>query len=140
MMKRREFITLIGGGTVTWPLAALAQQGDRVRRIGVLMGSDENDPESKRRVSAFTQALADLSWTDERNLRIDLRWGRGDNNRIEALARELVGVQPDMILTNGTPATVAVQPETRTIPIVFANALGGCDDPGVGHCQPIGPR
>src|SRR5262249_36101295 len=72
-------------------------------------------------VSAFTQALADLSWTDGRNARIDLRWGGGDTNRIRALAQELVGLQPDIILANGTPATVAVQRETRTIPIVFAN-------------------
>ena len=92
-----------------------------MRRIGVLMPGDENDPEEKRRVSAFTQALADLGWTDGRNVRMDLRWGGGDINRIRALAQELVGLQPDIILTNGTPATVALQRETRTIPIVFAN-------------------
>src|SRR6516165_7615242 len=72
--RRREFITLLGGGAVTWPLAGRAQQGDRVRRIGVLMGPDENDPEPRRRVAAFTQALADVGWTDGRNVRIDLRW------------------------------------------------------------------
>ena len=119
-MKRREFIAGLGSAAA-WPLAARAQQGDRVRRIGVLMPGDENDPVAKPRLSAFTQALADLGWTDGRNVRMDLRWGGGDINRIRALAQELVGLQPDIILTNATPATVALQRETRTIPIVFAN-------------------
>ena len=79
-MKRREFITLLGGAAV-WPLAARAQQGERMRRIGVLLPNDENDPEPKRRVSAFTQALADLGWTDGRNVRIDVRWASGDSGR-----------------------------------------------------------
>jgi putative ABC transport system substrate-binding protein len=119
-MRRREFIAGLGSAAA-WPLAARAQQGDRVRRIGVLVPIDENDPEGKRRVSAFTQALADLGWTDGRNMRMDLRWGRGDNNRIRALAQELVGLQPDVILAAGTPATAALRRETRTIPIVFGN-------------------
>ena len=119
-MKRREFITLLGGAAA-WPLAARAQQGGRVRRIAVLVPFDENDPEQKRRLSAFTQALADLSWTDGRNVRMDLRWGRGDNNRMRALAQELVGLQPDIIMTFTTPPTVAVHRETQTIPIVFAS-------------------
>ena len=106
---------------MAWPLAASAQQGDRVRRIGVLIGGDENDPVRKAYVSAITQALADLGWTDGRNLRMDLRWGRSDINRIRALAQELVGLQPDIILTGGDASTAAVQRETRTIPIVFAN-------------------
>ena len=117
MMLRREFITLLGGAAA-WPLAARAQQRDRVRRIGVLTQYDENDPMAKTMVSAFTQALADLAWTDGRNVRMDLRWAGDDPNRIPALAQELVGLQPDIILTSGTPATVAVQGETRTIPIV----------------------
>jgi putative ABC transport system substrate-binding protein len=119
-MKRREVITLLSS-TVAWPLSARAQQVDRVRRIGMLMFGGENDPEQKRRVSAFTQALAGLGWTDGRNVRIDLRWGVGDINRIRALAQELVGLQPDIIVTTTTPATVALQRETRTIPIVFAS-------------------
>jgi putative ABC transport system substrate-binding protein len=90
-----------------------------VRRIGVLIALNENDPEGKRRYSAFTQALGDLGWTDGRNARMDLRWGGLDNSRIRALAQELVGLQPDIILTNGTAATVALQRETRTIPVVF---------------------
>jgi putative ABC transport system substrate-binding protein len=120
-MNRREFMSLLGGAAPTWPLAARAQQGDRVRRIGVLMPFDENDPEGKRRVSAFTRALADLGWTGGHNARLDLRWWGDDINRLRALARELVGSQPDIILANGTPETVALQRETRTIPIVFAN-------------------
>jgi putative ABC transport system substrate-binding protein len=118
-MKRREFITLLGGAAA-WPLAARAQQGDRVRRIGVLVPFDENDSGQKTRQSAFSQALAGLGWVDGRNVRIDLRWGGGDNNRIRALAHELVGLQPDIIVVTGTPATAALQRETRTIPIVFA--------------------
>jgi len=122
MIQRRKFITLLGGAAA-WPLAASAQQGNRVQRIGVLQNGDENDPELKARLSAFTQALADLGWTDGRNVRIDLRWGGGDINRMRALAQELVGLQPDIIATVGTPATAAVQRETRTIPIVFASVV-----------------
>src|SRR5215472_4678106 len=121
-MKRRTFIAGLGS-TAAWPMVAWAQQGDRVRRIGVLMPFDENDPEGKLRYSAFTEALADLGWNDSRNVRMDLRWGRGDDNRIRAFAQELVGLQPDIIVTNGTPATTAVQRETRTIAIVFANVV-----------------
>jgi putative ABC transport system substrate-binding protein len=118
-IRRREFLGALSGAAAL-PFAARAQQGDRVRHIGVLIGGrDENDPEQKRRLSAFTQALADLGWTDGRNARIDLRWHGGDINRIRALAPELVGMQPDVIVTNTTPATLSVQQETRTIPIVF---------------------
>jgi putative ABC transport system substrate-binding protein len=118
-MRRREFIAALGGAAA-WPLAGWAQQGNRVRRIGVLVPYDENDPVGKTFVSAFTQALADLGWTDGRNVRMDLRWAGADINRIRALAQELVGLQPDIILASGTPAAVALQRETRTIPIVFA--------------------
>jgi putative ABC transport system substrate-binding protein len=117
---RREFLHLAAGAAAL-PVAARAQQGDRVRRIGVLMPGDENDPAYKTRLSAFAKALADLGWTDGRNVRMDLRWAGGDINRIRALAQELVRLQPDIILTNSTPTTVALQRETRTIPIVFAN-------------------
>jgi putative ABC transport system substrate-binding protein len=108
-MNRREFIVGLGGAAIAWPLAARAQQGDRVRRIGVLMGFEENDPVGKTSVSAFIRALAGLGWTDGRNVRMDLRWAGGDGNRIRALARELVDLQPDIIVTYGTPATVALQ-------------------------------
>jgi putative ABC transport system substrate-binding protein len=117
MIRRRDFITLLGGAAA-WPLTAWGQ-GERMRRVGVLIGRDENDPPSKTWVYAFTQALADFGWTDGRNVRIDLRSSGSDINRIRALAQELVGLQPDVILTTSTPTTVAVQRETRTIPIVF---------------------
>jgi putative ABC transport system substrate-binding protein len=123
-LRRREFIAALGG-TVVWPLAARAQQGDRIRRIGMLLGLDENDRGAKPRLSALTQALADLGWTVGRNVRIDLRWEGDDFNRMRALAQELVRLQPDIILASGTPATVALQRETRTIPIVFV----GVNDP-----------
>ena len=106
-LRRRKFIAGLGGAAA-WPLAARAQQGNRVRRIGVLVLGDPL-------VSAFTQALAGLGWTEGRNVRIDLRWPGGDANRIRAFAQELVGLQPDIILTAGTPATAAVQRQTRTI-------------------------
>ena len=130
-MRRREFIVGLGG-SAAWPLAARAQRGDRVRRIGVLMGRDENDPVAKTRLSAFTQALAHLGWTDGRNVRMDLRWWGGDINRIRALAQELVGLQPDIILATSTVSTAALQRETRTIPIVFA----GLGDPVVSSIVP----
>ena len=105
-MKRRDFITLLGGAAA-WPLGARAQQGDRVRRIGVL--------------TALAQGLAELGWTVGRNVRMDLRWYGDDINRSRALAQELVGLQPDVIVTNATPAAAALQRETRAIPIVFAS-------------------
>ena len=104
-MRRREFIAGLAGAAA-WPVVARAQQPDRVRRIGVLLSYDENDPLEKARISAFTQALADLGWADGRNLRMDLRWYGDDINRSRALAQELVGLQPDMILTSNTPATL----------------------------------
>jgi putative ABC transport system substrate-binding protein len=119
-MRRREFINLLGSAAA-WPLAARAQQGERVRRIGVLMAGDENDAVAKTFVSAFTQALAGLGWTDGRNVRMDLLWYGDDINGTRALAQESVGLQPEIIVTWGTLATAAVQRETRTIPIVFAS-------------------
>ena len=120
-MKRREFIAGLGG-TVAWPLAARAQQGDRMRRIGVLMG-DENDPFNKSLMSAFTQSLAGLGWIEGRNVRMDFRYAGGDGNRTRALAQELVGLQPDIIATDSTRATAALQREARTIPIVFVGVV-----------------
>src|SRR5215468_10333458 len=117
-MRRREFIAGLGGAAA-WPLAARAQLGDRVRRIGVLM-PDENDREGEAARSAFARGLADLGWTVGRNLRMDVRSAGGDTNRIRALAQELVGLQPDIIVAGGG-TTVALQRETRTIPIVFVS-------------------
>jgi putative ABC transport system substrate-binding protein len=109
-MRRREFIA--GLGAAAWPLAARAQQGDRMRRIGVLMPFDEND-------RGWSSPLRDLGWIDGRNVRIDFRWGGGDVTRMQVLAKELVGLQPDVILAATVPVTAALQRETRTIPIVF---------------------
>jgi putative ABC transport system substrate-binding protein len=119
-MRRREFIAGLGGAAA-WPLAARAQQGERERRIGVLMPADENDFVAKSMFSAFMQALTDLGWTDGHNVRMDLRWAGADTNRIRTFAEELVGLQPDIMLTGATPATVALQRETSTIPIVFVD-------------------
>src|SRR6516225_10041868 len=119
-IARRKFVVALAGAA-TWPLVARAQQRDRVRRIGVLMAGGENNPVSKAGLSAVTQALADLGWADRRNVRMDVRWGGGDANRIRALAQELVGLQPDIIVTGGTATTAALQRATQTIPIVFAN-------------------
>jgi putative ABC transport system substrate-binding protein len=118
-MRRREFIAGLGGAAA-WPLTARAQQGERMRPIGALIPGDENDPLAMSQLSALTRALADLGWTNGRNMQIDPRWGHGDNDGIRLLAHELVGLQPDIIVTYGTLPTVAVQRETRTIPIVFA--------------------
>jgi putative ABC transport system substrate-binding protein len=122
-VKRRTFIAGFGGAAA-WPVVVRAQQGERTRRIGVLMPGDENDPLAKAPISAFTLALAGLGWTDSRNVRIDLRWAGSDINRIRASAKELVSLQPDIIVTIGsTAATVALQRETATIPIVFATVI-----------------
>ena len=114
-MRRREFIAGLGSAAA-WPLAASAQQDGRVRRIGVLTPFDENDPRAKARISAFTQGLADLGWTDGRNVRMDVHWGAGS---VDGCGCSL-DLQPDVILAHGTPATAAFQRETRTVPIVFA--------------------
>jgi putative tryptophan/tyrosine transport system substrate-binding protein len=121
LLRRREFIAGLGSTMAAWPVLAHGQQGDRVRRVGVLMPYDEIDPEMKRRYSAFTQGLADLGWTDGRKLRIDVRSAGIDINRIRALAEELVRSRPDIIVAGGTAAATAVQRETQTIPIVFSN-------------------
>jgi putative ABC transport system substrate-binding protein len=128
-MKRRTFIGWLGSAAA-WPLAVHAQQRDRLRRIGVLAPYDENDPEGKVRYSAFTQALADLGWTDGRNMRVDVRWTGDDINQIQALAQEVVGLQPDIILAGAAAAAAAVHRQTRTIPIVFAN-VGDPVDNGI---------
>jgi putative tryptophan/tyrosine transport system substrate-binding protein len=120
-MRRREFIAGLGSAGA-WPVVARAQQPDRVRRIGVLIAGNEDIPLAKPLVSALTQTLADLGWTDGRNVRTDLRWTGDDINRIQVLAQEMVGLQPDIIVVTGSTATTAaLQRETRTIPIVFAN-------------------
>jgi putative tryptophan/tyrosine transport system substrate-binding protein len=118
-MRRREFIAGLGGAVV-WPVAARGQQqGDRVRRIGVLMTNAETDPEAKALLLAFTRGLAELGWIDGRTVRMDIRWAAGGIDRLHTAASELVELRPDVLLTNGTPALAVVQTATRSIPIVF---------------------
>jgi putative ABC transport system substrate-binding protein len=123
-MNRRKFIAGLGSAAA-WPLAAGAQQGERVRRIGVLMSFNESDPVAKALLSGFTQALGELGWIEGRNVRVDVRWTGDDINRMRTLAQELVGLQPDIIVTTGTAPAAALQRETRMIPMVFA----GLGDP-----------
>ena len=108
------------GSAAAWPVVASAQQGDRVRRIGVLMAYDESDPEAKAHLSAFVQGLVELGWTNGHNIRMDIRWPAGNIDRVRKSAKELVDLQPDVILSEGTPATFALQRETRTVPVIFA--------------------
>jgi putative tryptophan/tyrosine transport system substrate-binding protein len=118
-LKRRQFVTLLGGAAVAWPLAARAQLPDRVQQVGVLMGPAESDSEAQSEIAAFRQGLQRLGWTG-RNVRIAYRWAAGDPNRMRTLARELVALQPDAMLAVATPAVAALLGETRTVPIVFA--------------------
>ena len=118
-IKRREFITLLGGAAVAWPVVARAQQPDGMRRIGVLMGLAEDDPEAKARLAAFRQGLEKRRWSEGRNVRIDYRYAPA-GAQAQVLAKELVALQPDVILAHTTPITAALQRESRTIPIVFA--------------------
>src|SRR5262245_21873925 len=129
-MKRREFMALFGGAA-TWPLAARAQQGERMRRIGLMLGTlPADDPEGQARITAFVQGLQQLGWTDGRNLRIDFRWGLGDAERLRRYSAELVALAPDVLLAGGSLALAALQQVTRTLPIVFANVV---DPVGLGH-------
>jgi putative tryptophan/tyrosine transport system substrate-binding protein len=118
-VRRREFIVLLGGAAAAWPIAARGQTAHRTRRIGVLMGSVESDPESAPRVSAFERGLSDLGWTSGRNALIDYRWGAGDPPLMQALAKELVALKPDVLVASTTPVAMALARETGTIPIVF---------------------
>ena len=118
-MRRREFITLLGGAAAAWPMAARAQQGERMRRIGVLMAYAEGDREGASFVATFREGLQQLGWAEGRNIRIDFRWAALDAELMERFAKELVALQPDIILSNTTPTTTALLQQTRTIPIVF---------------------
>jgi putative ABC transport system substrate-binding protein len=118
-MRRRDFIKVIAGSTTAWPLAARAQQSQRVRRVGVLMGYAENDPETKARLAAFRQGLEGRGWSEGRNIRFDYRLAAGRADLFQGFAKELVALQPDVILAQGTGATATLQRESRVIPIVF---------------------
>jgi ABC-type uncharacterized transport system substrate-binding protein len=119
-MNRRTLFTLIGGAAA-WPLAARAQQAERMRRIGVLIALAADDPQGQARIVAFVQALQQSGWTDGRNVRIDIRWATGDPERIRKYAAELVALAPDVILATGTTTTGPLQRATATVPIVFVN-------------------
>ena len=133
-MRRREFILLVGGAAAAWPLAAYAQQTERMRRIGVVVAYAESDPEAQTRVTAFRQALGGLGWIEGRNVTMEYRWGAGDVDRARAFATELVSLKPDIILAHGTPAVTALRAVTRTIPVVFVSVI---DPVGAGHVQSL---
>jgi putative ABC transport system substrate-binding protein len=120
-MQRREFITLLGSAAATWPVLARAQQPGRVRRIGVLSGFSVDDSEGQARVAAFTQALAQLGWTDGRNVQIEYRWGAGGADNIRKYATELVALAPDVVLATGGTSLGPLLQASSTVPIVFAN-------------------
>jgi putative tryptophan/tyrosine transport system substrate-binding protein len=118
-MNRRDFIAFVGGAAVVWPLAARAQQGGRMRRIGVLMALAPSDPEAQQRVNAFEAGLRDLGWVEGRNLRIDYRWAPGDPSALRAQAAELIGSTPDLILAHSTPVVAALRQDGLAVPILF---------------------
>jgi ABC-type uncharacterized transport system substrate-binding protein len=118
-MRRRAFITLLGGAAAAWPFAVLAQQAERMRRIGVLMLYPENDPEGQLRATAFRQGLQKLGWVVGRNVQIDFQWGLGDADWIRSAAAQLLRLSPDVILANGTPAAKTMQQASRTVPVIF---------------------
>ena len=119
-MRRREFITLLGGMAAAWPLSARAQSARTMRLVGVLIDYAESDPDSQSLVAAFRDQLAKLGWKEGSNLRIEVRWSAGSADRVRTFAKELVDLRPDAILGRGTPETIALARETQTIPIVFA--------------------
>ena len=118
-MRRREFITLIGGAAA-WPLATRAQQGDRMRRLGILMAGAESDPQYQADVAVFREGLQKLGWVDGQNIRIEVRWAGFDAKTMRQHAKELIALQPDLILSNDTPTTATLLQQTRSVPIVFA--------------------
>jgi putative tryptophan/tyrosine transport system substrate-binding protein len=122
-MRRRAFITGLGSVAAAWPLAAYSQQGERTRRIGVLLILPPDDPDGQARLAAFAQGLQELGWTVGRDVQIDYRWGSGDADRTRRYAAELVALAPDVILASGTSTVAPLQRVTRTVPIVFANVV-----------------
>src|SRR5262249_19557199 len=129
-----DFITLLGGAAVAWPVAGRAQQGERMRRIGVLMNTAADDPESQARNAAFLQGLQELGWTVGRNVRIDYRWAAGHTDRLRTHAAELVALAPEVIMVAGNPTVTALQQATGSAPIVFA---GVADPVGSGFVESL---
>jgi putative ABC transport system substrate-binding protein len=119
-LERREFITLLGGVAASWPIAARAQQPDRMRRIGVLMGFAESDRDTQSGLAALREELRNLGWTEGRNVEMEVRWAGADVESMKRFAKELVALQPDLIVTSSTPATAAMLQQTRAIPVIFA--------------------
>jgi putative ABC transport system substrate-binding protein len=127
-MRRRSFITLLGGAAAVWPLAAWAQQPDRTRRIGVLMAYAEGDREARAWIAAFRQELQKFGWTEDRSIRIEIRWATTDEALLQRFAKELIALQPDLILSSSTLSTAALLRQTRIIPIVFATVADPVGD------------
>ena len=121
MIGRREFTTLLGGAAAAWPFAARAQQGDRLRRVGVLMSYAKSDPDGGAFVAAFREGLQQLGWLESRDIRIDDRWAALDAEALQRFAKELIALQPDLILSQTTNSTAALLQQSRTVPIIFAN-------------------
>jgi putative ABC transport system substrate-binding protein len=133
-LRRRTFITLLGGA-IAWPIAARAQQGERLRRIGILMTLAADDPQGQARLTAFVQGLQQLDWIDGRNVRIDTRWGEGDADRYRRYAAELVALAPDVILAGGGSSVGPLLQTTRSVPIVFVQTP---DPVGAGFVESLG--
>jgi putative tryptophan/tyrosine transport system substrate-binding protein len=119
-LSRREVIAVVGGAALTRPLVARAQQ-ERVRRVGVLMGTEEANPDGRQQAAALRRGLQELGWVDGHTVHIEYRWVAGEPTRAKLYARDLINLDPDVLVTHGTPTSIAVQAETRTIPIVFVN-------------------
>jgi putative ABC transport system substrate-binding protein len=133
-MRRREFITIFSGAAVSWPLAARAQQGERIRRIGVLMAIAADDPEGQARLAAFAQGLQQLGWTIGQNARVDYRWAGADADKMRKYAAELVALTPDVILAHSSAAIASLLQVTRSVPIVFVNVA---DPVGAGYVDSL---
>ena len=137
-MTRRELIALLGGTSAAWPLGARAQQPERVRRIGVLMGQAKTDPGNPSRVAAFQQALVKFGWSDGRNVGVDWRWGAGNPDRMRSYAAELIGLVPDVVVAESTPAAAALHQQSPSTPVIFiqvANPVGSGFVASLAHPQ-----
>jgi putative tryptophan/tyrosine transport system substrate-binding protein len=133
-MRRREFVALLGGAAIAWPLASRAQRPEPMRRVGVLMNLAADDPESMARITPFLQALQGLGWTEGRNVRIDYRWAAGDASRFHQYAGELLTLAPDVVLASATSGVLAMQQATRSVPVVF---VGVTDPVGAGFVESL---